>query len=150
MRESQKHTDFKFSPHELRTRVTPEGVTQVWVPSRGRWLVLTPEEEVRRRVVRHLVERLSIPPTHIVEEYPVMLNGQPQRADIVVVDGALRPWLVVECKAPEVALTREVIDQVGRYNSVVGARQIVVTNGRRVEAYTLTPRGSYEKCDFPL
>lgn len=119
-------------------------------PMRGVWLRLTPEEEVRRRVVRHLVERLGVPPTHIVEEYPVNLNSQPQRADIVVVGKDLKPWLVMECKAPEVEITQSVIDQVVRYNSVIGALQVVVTNGRSVKAYALTDKGTYVECDFPV
>lgn len=147
--DNEKYGDFLFAPHGLRLRHNSSGECEVWVPMRRKWLILTPEEEVRRRVVAHLVERLGVPATHIVEEYPVMLNGQPQRADVVVVDRDLRPWLVVECKAPEVSL-RGVVNQVVRYNSVVGARQVVVTNGHALEAYALTPDGTYAPCDFPL
>ena len=122
----------------------------MWAPTRRAWLVLTPEEEVRRRVVRHLMDRLSVPATHIIEEYPVRLNGQPQRADIVVVDMEMKPWLVVECKATEVAINQSVIDQVVRYNSILGARQVVVTNGRTVRAFTKNESGTYTECEFPL
>lgn len=150
LEENEKYTNLIFPPHNLRTRKNSSGEVEVWVPSRGAWLVLTPEEEVRRRVVRHLSERLAVPATHISEEHPVRLNGQPQRADIVVFDGSLRPWLVVECKAPDVALSQSVLDQVVRYNSVLGAPQVMVTNGRVVRAFTLTDRGTYAECDFPV
>lgn len=123
---------------------------EVWVPMRRRWLLLTPEEEVRRRVVAHLTERLQVPAGNIIEEYPVMLNGQAQRADIVVVDTQARPWLVVECKAPEVSLGGAVLDQVVRYNSVIGAPQILLTNGRALEAYSRRADGHYEPVEFPL
>lgn len=112
--------------------------------------MLTPEEEVRRRMVAHLTGRLSVPATHIVEEYPVVLNGQPQRADIVVFDGQMRPWLVVECKAPDVVIDRSVLDQVVRYNSIIGAPQVVLTNGRTIQAYRRRENGCYEPTDFPL
>ncbi len=112
--------------------------------------MLTPEEEVRRRVVRHLMERLSVPATHIVEEYPVRLNGQPQRADVVAVDMEMKPWLVVECKAPEVAINQSVVDQVVRYNSVIGARQVVVTNGRTIKAFARSENGAYVEIAFPI
>lgn len=150
MEDNEKYNDLIFSPHLSRCRKGADGGVEVWAPQRGLWLRLTPEEEVRRRVVRHLTERLKVPATHIVEEYPVMLNGQPQRADIVAVDKQMKPWLVVECKAPEVALSQSVVDQVVRYNSVIGARQVVVTNGRLVEAYALSEKGTYTKIDFPL
>lgn len=78
-----------------------------------------------------------------------MLNEQPQRADIVAVDKQMKPWLVVECKAPEVPITQSVIDQVVRYNSVIGACQVVVTNGRCVKAFALTEKGTYAECAFP-
>lgn len=150
MEDNEKYTDLIFPSHLSRLRQGEGGVVEVWAPQRGLWLRLTPEEEVRRRVVRHLVERLGVPATHIIEEYPVELNGQSQRADIVAVNRQLRPWLVVECKAPEVPITQNVIDQVVRYNSVIGARQVVVTNGRKVKAYALTERGTYAECDFPI
>lgn len=150
MEDNEKYKDLIFAPHLSRCRKGADGGVEVWAPQRGLWLCLTPEEEVRRRVVRHLTERLKVPATHIVEEYPVMLNGQPQRADIVVVDKQMKPWLVVECKAPEVALSQSVVDQVVRYNSVIGACQVVVTNGKRVKAFALTPKGTYVECDFPI
>lgn len=121
----------------------------MWVPTRG-WLVLTPEEWVRRHVVAHLVERMGVPITSIVEEYPVLLNGQNQRADIVVVGPDAKPWLLVECKAPEVAIDRDVVAQAVRYNSVVGASQILLTNGVVVVAYTTSDGLQYSPCAFPL
>ncbi len=149
MEDNEKYNDLIFLPHLSRCRKGADGDVEVWAPQRGIWLRLTPEEEVRRRVVHHLIERLGVPATHIVEEYPVMLNEQPQRADIVAVDKQMKPWLVVECKAPEVPITQSVIDQVVRYNSVIGACQVVVTNGRCVKAFALTEKGTYAECAFP-
>lgn len=123
---------------------------EVLASQRRGWLLLTPEEEVRRRVVSHLTGRLGIPATHIIEEYPVMVGGQAQRADIVAVDRNLRPFLVVECKAPEMPLSDGVVEQVVRYNSVIRAPQVLVTNGRSLRAYRLTSEGTYAPCDFPL
>ena len=93
------------------------------------WLILTPEEWVRRHVVGYLVECKGVPPTSIREEYPVELNGQPQRADIVVFGPDAKPALLVECKAPEVAVDSEVVSQAVRYNSIVRAPTLMVTNG---------------------
>lgn len=101
-------------------------------------------------MVAHLVGRLGVPSTHIAEEYPVELNGQSQRADIVVLDPQLRPWIVVECKAPEVALSSQVLDQAVRYNSVVGASVVVVTNGLSLKAFGRSDCGRYGEIDFPL
>lgn len=109
--------------------------------TRGCWLELTPEEWVRRHVVEFLVNRHSIPPTHIAEEYPVLLNGQNQRADIVVVGPDMKPWIVVECKAPTVPLNECVVAQAVRYNSVIGAPYVVVTNGLKEMSFMRTDTG---------
>ena len=40
-----------------------------------------------------------------------------------------RPCLLAECKAPDVPLGREVFAQAVRYNSVVAAPYVLITNG---------------------
>ena len=52
-----------------------------------------------------------------------------QRYDLVVFDEALQPYMVVECKAPHVKLTQKVVEQAGRYNSILRAPLLCVTNG---------------------
>ena len=52
-------------------------------------------------------------------------------ADIVVYDRHTRPDIIVECKAPSVPVTQETMDQVMRYNGVLGARILCLTNGLR-------------------
>lgn len=111
------------------------GTLSVWDPLRGMWLVLTPEEWVRRHLVAYLVSECGAQPLRIVQEYPVDLNGQAQRADVVVVDGRGRPLLVAECKAPTVRIDDAVLAQAVRYNSVLGARYLVLTNGLKHYCY---------------
>uniref|UniRef100_UPI004056C524 type I restriction enzyme HsdR N-terminal domain-containing protein n=1 Tax=Alistipes sp. TaxID=1872444 RepID=UPI004056C524 len=91
-------------------------------------LKLTPEEWVRRHVIGWLIG-LKVNPMQIIQEYPVLLNGQAQRADIVVVNASGQPELLVECKAGDVPLTREVLDQACCYNQVVHSPRILLTNG---------------------
>lgn len=117
----------------LRARRRGERI-EVWDALRGAWLVLTPEEWVRRHVIGWLAGR-GIAPTRIAQEYPVALNGQAQRADIVVAGRDGRPWMVVECKAPGVPVTAEVLRQAGRYNAVLGARWLVLSNGSSTYIY---------------
>ena len=85
----------------------------------------------------------------IVQEYPVAMNGAPQRADVVVVDDDAQPLVLCECKAPEIPIDRHVLAQAVRYNSVLGARYLVLTNGRSHYCYELV-EGEYRQCDrFP-
>lgn len=117
-----------FPAIRLRAR-RRDGTVEVWDPIRGCYLVLTPEEWVRRHLIAYLVARCGVSSQRIVQEYAVALNGQPQRADVVVVDDRARPLLLAECKAPEIPIDRQTLAQAVRYNSVVGARYVVLTNG---------------------
>ena len=112
-----------------------KGVKYIWDSLRGKWLVLTPEEWVRQHTIAWLVRERHIPELRISQEYPVNINGQHQRADIVVIDEFAKPHILVECKAPDVVLDHEVVMQAIRYNAVVGARYIVLTNGKKLYCF---------------
>ena len=62
------------------------------------------------------------------------LGGKQFRADILVYDRQARPLAVVECKRPEVELSREVLDQAIRYNMVLNVAYMIITNGRQTFA----------------
>ena len=102
---------------------------QVWDSLRGRYVVLTPEEWVRRHVVAYLCDHCGVVPLAMVLEYPVPINGTAQRADIVVVDSEGRPKILVECKAADIKIDREVYAQAVRYNHIVKAQYLILTNG---------------------
>lgn len=139
-----------FPAIHLRARRGVNGRTEIFDAVRGRWLVLTPEEWVRRHVVGYMLSECGFLAQQIVEEYPVNINGMPQRADIVAVNSHAQPMVVVECKEPNVRIDQSVLSQVVRYNSVLGCRYIVITNGIDCYCYTKTDDGSYTPLDhFP-
>ena len=70
-------------------------------------------------------------PKRVVQEYAVPVNGQPQRADVVVVGDRAEPLVLAECKAPEIRIGERTLAQAVRYNSVLGARFVILTNGLR-------------------
>ena len=57
--------------------------TLVWDDLRAMWLVLTPEEWVRRHLIAYLETGCGAARRRIVQEYPVAMNGAPQRARVV-------------------------------------------------------------------
>lgn len=108
-----------------------DGEKFIWDSIRQMWLLLTPEEWVRQHTIAWLIGYKGIPALRISQEYPVNINGQHQRADIVVVDNFAKPYILVECKAPNIAIDDEVKIQAMRYNAIVKARYILLTNGRK-------------------
>ena len=102
---------------------------EVFDPVRQKWVVLTPEERVRQIFILYLLNVKKFPLSHLSVEHAVTVNGMTQRYDLVVFDDALQPYMVVECKAPHVKLTQKVAEQASRYNSVLKAPLLCVTNG---------------------
>jgi len=111
----------------LRIR-NSNSIEQVFDPIRKKWVVFTEEEKVRQFFILYLTNELKIPVSHISIERKITLNGLTKRYDIVVYKAAA-PWMVVECKAPHIPLTQEVLEQAGRYNQILNAEIIGVTNG---------------------
>jgi len=104
------------------------GSEQVFDPIRKKWVAFTEEEKVRQFFILQLINELKIPASLISVERKISVNGLTKRYDIVVYKDA-KPWMVVECKAPDIPLTQEVLDQAGRYNQTLNAEIIGVTNG---------------------
>jgi type I restriction enzyme R protein len=105
------------------------GTVMIFDIVRKKYVVLTPEEWVRQHVVHYLVEKKGYAISRVAVEREIELYGLKRRFDIVVFDRSGNPWLLVECKAPAVALTQKVFDQVFRYNLTLAAPYVAITNG---------------------
>ena len=106
-----------------------EGKTFVFDPLRKRFVLLTPEEEVRQKMLYLLVEHLKVPAGLVAVEYSLKVNGLDKRADAVVFGSDGSPLMVVECKAASVALTQAVLDQALRYHSALKPKYLLLSNG---------------------
>ncbi len=103
----------------------------VWDPLRRKEVALTPEERVRQWFITVLRDELGVPPYEMMSEATLSYGGKAWRADIVVYRRNMSPAMVVECKRPDVELTREVLEQALRYNLVLDVNWIVITNGKK-------------------
>lgn len=103
----------------------------VWDPLRRKEVALTPEERVRQWFITVLRDELGVPPYEMMSEATLSYGGKSWRADIVVYRRNMTPAMVVECKRPDVELTREVLEQAIRYNLVLDVNWIVITNGKK-------------------
>lgn len=105
------------------------GGMEIYDGLRRKWVALTPEEWVRQNFVAFLIAHRGFPPALMGNEVPLTLNGTSRRADTLVYTRMLKPLCVVEYKRPDVAVTQKVFDQIARYNSVVEAPYLIVSNG---------------------
>ncbi len=78
--------------------------------------------------------------------FPLVLNGLAKRADIVVHGDGGRPIALVECKAPNVAISQRTFEQAARYNRVFHVKYLMVTNG--LQHYCCRVEHSTGRVDF--
>ncbi len=96
---------------------------------RKKWVSLTPEEWVRQHAVAFLVMERKYPAGLIGIEKTIKVNKMSKRFDAVCFNQNAQPVLLVECKAPEVQITQETLDQALRYNSQLQVKYLLLTNG---------------------
>ena len=113
-----------------RITIAPDGTKRVFDRLRHRAVVLTPEELVRQTFVDYLIDTLGYPAGLMANEISITLNGTSRRCDTVLFDRSRRPVMIIEYKAPAVPITRKVFEQIARYNLILNAPYLVVTNGR--------------------
>jgi len=124
-----------FNPTPLNLPHHPFKITQrddlyfIFDEIRKKHLVLTPEEWVRQHFIRYLIKEKNFPAALLQIEGGLSLNQTRKRSDILVYDKLGEKIMVIECKAPSVAITQATFDQAARYNSVYKARWLAVSNG---------------------
>lgn len=96
---------------------------------RKKFVILTPEEWVRQNVIRFLLEEKKYPKSYINVEKLIKINDLSKRYDIVVFEPNGKIFLLIECKAPEVQISQQTFDQIARYNLVLDAKHLMITNG---------------------
>ena len=96
---------------------------------RRKHVVLTPEEWVRQHVVHYLINHLGYPRGLLVLERGLRYNQRLKRTDLLAMNAAGQPLLLVECKAPSVKIDAAVARQAATYNQTIGAPLLLLTNG---------------------
>lgn len=117
-----------YPPHNFKVE-TRNGQPFIFDGIRKKWLLLTDEEWVRQNFVAYLISTMQYPAALVALEKALVLNDLKKRFDILVYDAAHQPWMLVECKAPQVVLGEAVLQQVLRYNISVPVPYIIITNG---------------------
>lgn len=121
-------SDIKLNPAEVKIR-EENGHRQIWCQIRKKWMVLTPEEVVRQSYLKYLISDKNYWPSHISVEREIATAQVRKRFDILVFGGDTRPWMIVECKAPDIQLSDRGIQQILKYNLDLKASYLSLSNG---------------------
>ena len=133
----------------FKTSLVDEKVV-VFDPLRRQWVSLTPEEQVRQKMLNYLVDTPKVPAGLVAVEYSIKVNNLPKRADIVVFNNLGEPQMIVECKAESVQITEKVLDQAIRYYSGLKVKYLTLTNGKTMFCYKVENGKLEAITEFPF
>jgi hypothetical protein len=125
----------KYPQHQYKIREPEWKKEEIWDDTRRQWVSLTPEEWVRQNFIQFLIQQLHYPASYIAVERKIQIGEVKKRFDILVYNSGAKPWMMVECKAGEVALDKKVLNQVLNYNIALPVPFLVITNGIQCYAY---------------
>lgn len=115
-------------PFELRLGGTQAKPT-IFDALRRKYVALTPEEWVRQHFVHFLIDHKGYPKGYLANEVELTIGDKRLRCDSVLYGSDLEPRMIVEYKAPTVAITQKVFNQIVTYNRLLRVRYLVVSNG---------------------
>ncbi len=125
-------------PFDIKLRGTRQS-PQIFDILRHRYVALTPEEWVRQHFIHFLTEHRHFPTSLLANEVQLKVAGKTLRADTILYNKQLKPVMIVEYKAPNIAITQKVFDQITAYNMLLHVDYLVVSNGLQHYAFYKDP-----------
>lgn len=119
-----------FSGIQLKLK-QQDGKPVVWDPVRKFWYILTPEEHVRQYLLRYMLDVAAYPAGMLAVEKQIKVGNLSKRFDIVVYDRSHKPWMLVECKAPEIIISESTLHQLLNYQRSMQCNYWVLSNGHQ-------------------
>lgn len=95
---------------------------------RKSWIMLSPEEWVRQNILQFLVQTMQYPASLIAVEKSIQLGTLNKRFDILVYQKN-KPWMIIECKEANTAITEKTFAQILQYQQVLEAKYLIMSNG---------------------
>lgn len=96
---------------------------------RRKFVALTPEEWVRQHFVHYLIDHLGYPTTLLANEVGLQCGEKRLRCDSVLFYNNGSARMIIEYKAPTIAITQKVFNQITAYNLLLHVDYLVVSNG---------------------
>jgi predicted type IV restriction endonuclease len=114
---------------DCKTRHNAAGKMEIFDPVRRKYVVLTPEEEVRQGIINLLITVKGFPASLMAVEKGLKLNGLQKRTDIVQYNQQGIPVVIVECKAPHIPIDEKTFAQAAMYNMTMKVDYLIMSNG---------------------
>ena len=114
--------------YEIKLSGTPEH-PRIFDILRHRYVALTPEEWVRQHFIHYLINHKGYPAALMANEISLSIGNKKLRADSVLYDRLAQPRMIMEYKAPSIAITQKAFNQIAAYNILLHVDYLVVSNG---------------------
>jgi len=103
-------------------------------------------------MIRYLIEYHNYPKSMIRIESGLKYDKLKKRSDILVYGKQGEPFLVIECKSPDIKIDAQVLNQVAAYSKSLKVKYIGVTNGLTHYCWAIDQeaRTTENLGDFPL
>ena len=120
-----------FPQYEFTVKNDDTGNYFILDTIRNKFLKLTPEEWVRQHIITYLIKDKNYPKGLMSIEKGLNINSQQKRYDAVAYNRNAEPLMLIECKAPEVKISQQTLDQAVVYNNKLLAKYLLLTNGMK-------------------
>ncbi len=131
-------------PFDVKLRGTREK-PEIFDFLRRRFVALTPEEWVRQHFTHFLVEHKGYPQALLGNEIELKIGQKRLRCDSLLYNKEMHPRMIIEYKAPSVAVTQKVFNQISTYNLLLHVDYLIVSNGLQHYCCRMDyERGRYE------
>lgn len=113
----------------LKIRLNPAGIKEIFDIFRKKYVKLNPEEEVRQNFLHYLVNNKGYPVSLISVEKGLVVNELQKRFDAVVYNNKGNPLVLLEFKSPSIKIKQNVFEQISAYNILLKVDYLIVSNG---------------------
>lgn len=132
-------------PYDVKLRGTREK-PEIFDFLRRRFVALTPEEWVRQHFTHFLVEHKGYPQALLGNEIELKIGQKRLRCDSLLYNKEMHPRMIIEYKAPSVAVTQKVFNQISTYNLLLHVDYLIVSNG--LQHYCCRMDYEHERYEF--
>lgn len=96
---------------------------------RKKSIILTPEEWVRQHFIAFFINKLNYPKGLMSVEKQIKYGDLDKRWDLAVFNTDQNCFLLMECKAPEIKITKSVFEQSLLYYKRLQSDYLIMSNG---------------------
>lgn len=121
---------------EFSPKITKQNnILYIWDIIRKKNIQLTPEEWVRQKLIHWLIAEKNYPKGLFRVEKGLKYIEKNKRTDILVLDTAGEPFLLVECKAQNVELDMDAFQQLLTYHLVYPSPYLALFNENKIKIW---------------